>query len=82
MQIRNGNNQKYEHTFQLGILVLTPASEGPDKQEAWKFLYLQLPLLHHFLATGNDMNLKYQDLSFKLNFPTRKAGTFYLGNRG
>lgn len=34
------------------------------------------------LASGNDINLKYQDLAFKLNFPTRKAGTFSIWGLG
>lgn len=33
MSIRNGNNQKYEHTVQLGLLGLDLASEGPINRQ-------------------------------------------------
>ena len=82
MQIRNGNNQKYEHTFQLGILGIDLASEGPISRKHGSSYILNYRFSTTSLATGNDMNLKYQDLSFKLNFPTRKAGTFSIWGIG
>ena len=82
MQIRNGNNQKYEHTFQLGILGIDLASEGPISRKNGSSYILNYRFYTTSLATGNDMNLKYQDLSFKLNFPTRKAGTFSIWGIG
>ena len=82
MQIRNGNNHKYEHTFQLGILGIDLASEGPISRKNGSSYILNYRFSTTSLATGNDMNLKYQDLSFKLNFPTRKAGTFSIWGIG
>ena len=82
MQIRNGNNQKYEHTFQLGILGIDLASEGPISRKLGSSYIFNYRFSTTSLATGNDMNLKYQDLSFKLNFPTRKAGTFSIWGIG
>ena len=82
MRIRNGNNQKYEHTFQLGILGIDLASEGPTSRKNGSSYILNYRFSTTSLATGNDMNLKYQDLSFKLNFPTRKAGTFSIWGIG
>ena len=82
MQIRNGNNQKYEHTFQLGILGIDLASEGPISRKYGSSYIFNYRFSTTSLATGNDMNLKYQDLSFKLNFPTRKAGTFSIWGIG
>ena len=82
MRIRNGNNQKYEHTFQLGILGIDLASEGPISRKNGSSYILNYRFSTTSLATGNDMNLKYQDLSFKLNFPTRKAGTFSIWGIG
>ena len=82
MQIRNGNNQKYEHTFQLGILGIDLASEGPINRKHGSSYIFNYRFSTTSLATGNDMNLKYQDLSFKLNFPTRKAGTFSIWGIG
>ena len=82
MQIRNGNNQKYEHTFQLGILGIDLASEGPISRKHGSSYIFNYRFSTTSLATGNDMNLKYQDLSFKLNFPTRKARTFSIWGIG
>lgn len=82
MQIRNGNNQKYEHTFQLGILGIDLASEGLISRKHGSSYIFNYRFSTTSLATGNDMNLKYQDLSFKLNFPTRKAGTFSIWGIG
>lgn len=82
MKMRNGNSQKYEHTFQAGVLGLEAASEGPIGQShrasylvnyRYSFLGLATDL---GLADLNGQQLKYQDLNFKFNFPTHRAGTF------
>jgi len=84
MSMRNGNNQKYEHTFQIGLLGLDFASEGPLSKKN-KSSYI---INYRYSTTGliggliGGLNLKYQDLSFKLNFPTRKAGTFSVWGMG
>lgn len=84
MSMRNGNNQKHEHTFQFGTLGIDFASEGPfssKKQGSYIFNY-------RYSTTGlikgvlNDLDLNYQDLSFKMNFPTRKSGTFSIWGIG
>lgn len=82
MQLRNGNNQKYEHTFQVGLLGIDLASEGPISKKQGSSYIFNYRFSTTSLATGNDVNLKYQDLSFKLNFPTRRAGTFSLWGVG
>lgn len=76
MKLRNGNNQKNENTFQVGIMGVDVASEGPlsKKHRAsyiFNYRYSTTGLLN---LDGGKMN--YQDLNFKLNFPTRKAGIF------
>lgn len=76
MHIRNGNNMKYEHTFQFGLLGIDLASEGPISKKHGSSYIFNYRFSNTSLATGNDINLKYQDLTFKLNFPTRRAGTF------
>lgn len=82
MQIRNGNNQKYEHTFQVGLLGIDLASEGPISRKQGSSYIFNYRFSNTSLATGNDINLKYQDLSFKLNFPTQRAGTFSIWGVG
>ncbi|MBS5725635.1 MAG: carboxypeptidase-like regulatory domain-containing protein [Clostridiales bacterium] len=78
MKLRNGNNQKNENTFQVGIMGIDVASEGPlsKKHRAsyiFNYRYSTTGLLN---LDGGKMN--YQDLNFKLNFPTRKAGIFSI----
>lgn len=76
MHLRNGNNQKYEHTFQAGLLGIDLASEGPISKKRGSSYLINYRFSNTMLATGSDINLTYQDLAFKFNFPTRKAGTF------
>jgi hypothetical protein len=84
--MRNGNNQKPEHTFQLGLLGIDAASEGPFKTGCnssylFNYRYSTLALLEPLLPE-NAGGTTYQDLSFKLNFQTKKAGTFSLWGIG
>lgn len=82
MHLRNGNNQKYEHAFQVGLMGIDLASEGPINKKRGSSYLINYRFSTTSLATGNDINLKYQDLAFKLNFPTRKAGTFSIWGLG
>ncbi len=84
--MRNGNNQKPEHTFQLGLLGTDIASEGPFKKSGrssylFNYRYSTLALAAPLLPE-NAGGITYQDFSFKLNFPTRKAGTFSVWGIG
>jgi len=84
--MRNGNNQKNEHTLQLGLLGIDVASEGPFKKGGrssylFNYRYSTLALLES-LMPDNAGGTRYQDLSFKLNFPTPKAGTFSVWGIG
>lgn len=78
MHLRNGNNQKFEHTLQVGLMGIDLASEGPISKKHGSSYLINYRFSNTSLATGNDIALKYQDLAFKLNFPTRKAGTFSI----
>lgn len=82
MHIRNGNNQKYEHTFQLGLMGIDLASEGPISKKQGSSYIFNYRFSNTSLASKNDINLKYQDLTFKLNFPTQRAGTFSIWGMG
>lgn len=85
MKLRNGNNQNYEHTFQAGILGLDFASEGPlsrNHNSSYIFNYrYSTTSLFKKLGAGMDEVLDFQDLNFKLNFPT-KAGIFSVWGTG
>ena len=83
IQLRNGNNQNYEHTIQVGSLGLEFTSEGPfekGKQASYliNYRYSTFGLVGDLFPemAGEIANARYQDLTFKMNFPTKKAGTF------
>ena len=84
--MRKGNNNKAEHTIQLGLLGIDVASEGPFKKGGkssylFNYRYSTLAILEPLLPE-NAGGTKYQDLSFKLNFPTKKTGTFSVWGIG
>lgn len=85
LNLRNGNNQKYEHAFKAGVIGVDAASEGPigDSGASYLFNYristfsLIAPLLPEDAGT-----IQYQNLSFKVNVPTEQAGTFSFWGLG
>lgn len=86
IQMRTGNNQRREHTFQLGAIGIDAASEGPFRKGGkssylFNYRYSTLALLAPVMPE-NAGGVRYQDLSFKLNFPTKNAGTFSLWGIG
>lgn len=84
MSMRSGNDQKHEHTIQVGLLGLDLASEGPINKKTGSSYIVNYRYSTTGLVGGliGGLNLKYQDLSFKLNFPTRKARTFSIWGLG
>jgi hypothetical protein len=83
MQLRNGNNQNYEHTAQIGTLGVEFASEGPFKKGGkasylFNYRYSSLALVGDLFPdwAGDAGGIRYQDLAFKMNFPTQRAGIF------
>jgi tonB-dependent receptor domain protein len=81
VKMRTGNSSRHEHTAQVGILGLDFASEGPLSRSKgssylFNYRYSTLGLLSDLKINNTGQLIKYQDLSFKLNFPTEKAGTF------
>ncbi|MFT3909816.1 MAG: TonB-dependent receptor [Ferruginibacter sp.] len=82
LKFRDGNKDKREHSFMIGGLGIELASEGPFKKGGKSsylinYRYSTLTLLKGFLDLDGVLP-DYQDLSFKFNFPTKKAGTFSL----
>ena len=82
MKMRVGNNTKYEHAVQVGTLGVDFASEGPLAKGSkasylvnYRYSFLEIAKKLHAINMENE-TLDYQDLSFKLNMPTKKAGTF------
>ena len=78
LRLRNGNNDKYEFTGQLGLLGTELAAEGPlSRKTGSSFLFTYR---YSTLAMFQGLNIKigttsipnYQDATFKLNFPIGK----------
>jgi hypothetical protein len=77
LKLRNGNNEKHEFSGQLGFLGTELAAEGPlNKKTGASYLavyrYSTLSIFKSLgISLGTNAVPKYQDLSFKLNFPTK-----------
>lgn len=88
LNLRTGNPGKHQHTFQLGVLGIDLASEGPisktgNSSYIVNYRYSTTSLIEKIQGKQHaGGTLDYQDLNFKLNFPTRKAGTFSLWGLG
>lgn len=82
MYMRNGNNQQYEHTAQIGLMGIDLASEGPLSRKNGSSYIFNYRFSNTMLVTGGESDMKYHDLSFKFNFPTRRAGTFSVWGLG
>ena len=84
IKLRNGNNERHEGTVQIGVLGMEAALEGPlSKTSGATYLvtyrYSTLKLFEGLhIPIGTSAVPNYQDASFKLNFPTKKAGNFSL----
>ncbi|MEO6167122.1 MAG: TonB-dependent receptor [Chitinophagales bacterium] len=86
---RNGNNEKYEFSGQVGFLGVEALAEGPlSKNHGSSFLATyRYSTLQLFDLAGIDIGTnsipKYQDGFFKLNFPLRNnASLSFFGMGG
>jgi len=88
LNLRKGNTDKHEFTFQAGILGLEAALEGPFSNNyngsyLVNYRYSTLQLLGYVgLKFAGVLLPKYQDISFNFNLPTKHAGTFTLWGIG
>lgn len=83
MRFRNGNNGRYEFAIQLGVQGLDVSAEGPFAREKpasylFNYRYSILAFLRYIDPSMKNRIPSFQDLSIKINLPTRKAGTFSL----
>jgi len=86
IRLRSGNRDTREHSVQVGITGIDVATEGPFKKGKGStylvnYRYSLFALLEPIMPENAGL-IKYQDLSFKTDFPTRKAGTFSLWGIG
>jgi len=88
IHLRNGNNETQENTVQAGLLGLDVSSEGPmgrgKSSYLFNYRYSTLAMLDGLGLELLDENEKtaFQDISFKLSFPTESLGTFSLFGLG
>jgi hypothetical protein len=80
LSLRSGNKDTREHAIVVSTLGTEIATEGPFKKGGqssylFDYRYSTLTLVLDYLGL-NGLIPDYQDLSFKLNFPTKKSGTF------
>mgnify|MGYP000950773166 CR=1 FL=1 len=85
MNLRNGNDQKHEFLGQIGFNGFELGAEGPINKAAHSsyLVNYRYSTLEAFKQLGLQFGTgaavpKYQDLSFKINLPTKKAGHFAL----
>jgi hypothetical protein len=82
INLRKGNNQRSQFMFQAGVLGIDASIEGPFKKGyggsyLLNYRYSTLSLLNTMGVEVSENALpKYQDLTFKVNLPTKKLGTF------
>ena len=88
--MRNGNKDKFEFLAQLGFNGIEVGAEGPfakkKSQASFMFNYRYstlglFKLLKVNFGTGTAVP-EYQDLTFKIDIPTKKAGVFRFWGLG
>ncbi len=87
MNLRNGNNEEYQHVVQAGLIGVDLSSEGPiNKKKGSSYLVNYRYSFTGILAAAGvnfgGESIAFQDVAFSLNFPTRKAGTFTFFGMG
>jgi len=83
LNLRKGNNEKREYTFQAGVLGVDIATEGPfAKNYRGSYLvnyrYSTLSIMSKLGVSIGDAVTNFQDLSYNLYLPTNKIGNFSL----
>ena len=87
LKMRTGNNEKHEFLGQVGFNGFELGAEGPlstDHKASYLFnyRYSTLDLVSKFIDLGTGGVPKYQDLSFKLNFPLEHGRITVFGIGG
>lgn len=83
MKLRKGNNEQKETTFQIGLIGIDLATEGPfSKNSNASYLinsrYSTLGILSAMGVDLGDEKIGFLDISGNLYLPTQNAGTFTL----
>jgi hypothetical protein len=83
VKFRNGNNHKREYSASVGILGTDITLEGPFKKDyngsyLVNYRYSTLDLMSELGMVDFGGIPRYQDISFKINLPTKNMGKFTL----
>lgn len=84
LKMRNGNSTKHEFVGQIGFSGFELGAEGPISKKAGSsyminYRYSVLSVMDKLgFDVANGAVPEYQDLTLKVNFPTKKLGTFSL----
>ena len=86
INLRSGNSSEREYSIQAGVLGIDFATEGPfnknnNSSYLFNYRYSTLALITPLLPSDAGV-LKYQDLSYKIKIPTKKAGVFSFWGLG
>ena len=86
IKLREGNRDKRQHALEVGILGVGAMTQGPisrNKNASYIINYRNSTMALLAPLLPNDAGvLKYQDLSFKTSFSTKRYGTFTLWGIG
>ena len=89
LQLRNGNTNNHEFMTMIGFNGFEAGAEGPfsSKSDASYIVNFRYSTMEVFEMIGMSFGTgtavpKYQDFSFKINLPTKKAGIFSLYGMG
>lgn len=87
MRLRKGNDERHEFTGQAGLIGLDVAAEGPfsNKSKASylvNYRYSFTGLLGAMGINFGGEDIRFQDLSFNLNFPMKKGGNLTVFGLG
>jgi len=84
LKMRNGNNKKHEFVGQIGFNGFEAGIEGPISKKTgssymvnYRYSVLSLMDKLNINSAGSGVP-EYQDLTFRINMPTEKIGTFAL----
>ncbi len=88
LRFRKGNDEKRETTIGLGFMGLEVAAEGPFSKKTtasylFNYRYSTLSILNALnIKVAGDALPTYQDLSFNLNFNSKRLGNFNVFGLG
>ncbi len=88
LSFKKGNNEKNETRIAAGFLGLEVAAEGPlgknhNSSYIFNYRYSTLSILNKLgIKVAGEALPNYQDLSFNLNFPTKKLGEINIYGLG